>query len=179
MTFFEWVLIFSAVASLATLVAGVLFYLLGGAFGPISDIASIVQMVTMVLAAVYAYTLGDAGSFALALIGFLAGLAGMLVIGTLQTLLVLRLVTFEATFVAVLAGGCGIGLWMVLSSLAVAMGIVVPPGLLYLGIAAGIAYGLPIIGYRLGGQRHPLFYIGSLAGVAGYAVWALWLIRAT
>ena len=178
MTFFEWVLILSAAASLATLVAGALFMAFGGTFGPISDIASIVQMVTMVLAAVYIYNLGSAGSFILALAGFLLGLAGMLVIGTLQTLLVLRVVSFEATFAAVLMGGIGIGLWMILGGLAVAMGVVVPPGLLYLGIAAGVAYCLPIVGYRLGGQRHPLFYIGSLLGVAGYAAWAIWLVRA-
>lgn len=173
----EWILILSAAASLVTLAAGVLFYALGGVFGPLSDIVSVVQMGLMTITAVYIYQLGQATSFILALAAFLIGLAGTLVVGVLQLLLVLQVVSFEASFLPVLAGGVDIGIWLALGSLTVAMGVVVPPGWLVLGMATAVGYVLPIIGYRLGGAKHPLFYIGSLLGVAGYAAWALWLVR--
>jgi hypothetical protein len=43
------------------------------------------------------------------------------------------------------------------------------------GLTAGLGYLLIVAGFWLGGQRHLLFWAGSLIALVGYVVWATWL----
>jgi hypothetical protein len=52
-----------------------------------------------------------------------------------------------------------------------------PRRLAWLGIVAGIGYILVITGFILGGDNHPLTYVGGLAAIIGYPTWAIWLGR--
>ncbi len=177
MSFTDLILILSAASALITLLISALALLLHGPFDLISDALSIPQMLLMGIAAIYIYRFCQNGSFALALSALLLSLGGTLTIAVLQTLLVARVVGFEDTFVGVLAAGVPIGLGLILASVAVAMSVVVPPGILYLGIAVAVGYIVPVIGNRIGEQSHALFYGGSLLGLVGYVVWAVWLTQ--
>ena len=101
----------------------------------------------------------------------------MLISAVLQALLVFGKVRFDQTIRTTLTAGGGIGIWLVLVGyLALASGVL-PGGLAWLGLAAGGGYILLVVGFWLGGQRHPLFIAGSLAAMVGYSAWAIWLGR--
>ena len=50
-----------------------------------------------------------------------------------------------------------------------------PIGLAILGIAAGAGYVLTMLAFRIGGQEHPLSYIGATLALLGYSAWSVWL----
>ena len=52
-----------------------------------------------------------------------------------------------------------------------------PIGLAILGIAAGAGYVLTMLAFRIGGQEHPLSYIGATVALLGYSAWSVWLGR--
>ena len=65
---------------------------------------------------------------------------------------------------------------MLTGVLTLALGLL-PAGLAWAGVTAGVGYVLLVVGFWLGGQQHPLFWPGSLVAMIGYAVWAIWLGR--
>jgi len=170
-----WAAYLSAAATLVTFVTGILFFTVGQPFGTIQDAASALQVLLMLPIALVLYSLFRSRAPALSLLATVVGIAGILVAGGLQVLLVFRLVRFESTIRTGLTAGGAIGVWLVVTgALSLASGTV-PSGLAWSGIVAGGGYVLLVIGFWLGGQRHPLFWGGSLAVVIGYAVWAVWL----
>jgi hypothetical protein len=172
---FGWAAILSAVATLLTLITGILFLSAGGLFGPINDAASVSQMLVMlpVAAALYLLTRHDVS--ALALLAAAIGVAGMLIAAVLQALLVFRVVEYEQTAAVTLSAGGAVGLWLILANLLALAAGALPGGLVLTGVVAGAGYVLLVIGFRLGGQGHPLFYAGSGLAVIGYTVWGTWL----
>jgi hypothetical protein len=172
---FGWAAILSAVATLLTLITGILFLSAGGLFGPINDAASVIQMLVMlpVAAALYLLTRHDVS--ALALLAAAIGVAGMLIAAVLQALLVFRVVEYEQTAAVTLSAGGAVGLWLILANLLALAAGALPGGLVLTGVVAGAGYVLLVIGFRLGGQGHPLFYAGSGLAVIGYTVWGTWL----
>jgi hypothetical protein len=172
---FGWSAILSAVATLLTLITGILFFSAGGIFGPINDAASVIQMLLMlpVVVALYLLTRQDAG--ALTLLAAAIGVAGMLIAAVLQALLVFRAVEYEQTSAATLSAGGAVGIWLILANLLALAARALPGGLALTGVVAGTGYVLLVIGFRLGGQGHPLFYAGSGLAVIGYTVWGAWL----
>jgi hypothetical protein len=172
-----WLAYASAAATAITFVTGILFFSIGQPFGTIQDAASALQVFFMLPIAVVLLGRFWLDAPVLCVLATIVGIVGMLVAGALQALLVFRAVRFESTIGTVLAAGGAIGAWLaVMNGLALAGGAF-PGGLAWSGIAAGGCYILLVIGFWLGGQRHPLFWGGSLAAVAGYAIWALWLGR--
>jgi hypothetical protein len=172
---FGWAAILSAVATLLTLITGILFLSGGGLFGPINDAASVSQMLVMlpVAAALYLLTRHDVS--ALALLAAAIGVAGMLIAAVLQALLVFRVVEYEQTAAVTLSAGGAVGIWLILANLLALAAGALPGGLVLTGVVAGAGYVLLVIGFRLGGQGHPLFYAGSGLAVIGYTVWGTWL----
>ena len=172
---FGWAAILSAVATLLTLITGILFFSAGGLFGPINDAASVIQMLLMLPVAAALYLLTRHDATALALLAAAIGVAGMLIAAVLQALLVFRVVEYEQTTAATLFAGGAVGVWLVLANLlAVAAGSL-PGGLVLTGVVAGAGYVLLVIGFRPGGQVHPLFYVGSGLAVIGYTLWGAWV----
>ena len=172
---FGWAALLSAVATVATLVTGILFFTAGGRFGKANDAASVVQMLLMMPVAVALYLLRPVDATGWALLVFILGCLGMVVAAVLQALLVLERVAYEQTFGAVLAAGGVIGLWLILVNILALGGAILPASLVAFGIAAGVGYLLVAIGFYRGGQGYPLFYVGSLLVVVGYVVWGTWL----
>jgi len=172
---FGWAALLSAVATVGTLITGILFFAVNQAFGKVNDTFSVFQVVLMlpVAVAVYLVTSPDYGW--LALLALAVGSIGMIVVAVLQALLVAGYVGFEQTIAQVLAAGAAIGLWLIAANaLALAAGAL-SWGLVAFGIAAGAGYLLTALGFYRGRQQHPLFYAGSLLMVVGYSVWAVWL----
>jgi len=170
-----WAAYLSAAATVVTFVTGMLFFTVGQPFGTIQDTASALQVMLMLPVALILYSLFRSLAPALSLLAAIVGIAGMLVAGVLQVLLVLRSVRFEATIRTVLAAGGAIGIWLIVTGALSLVSGTFPSGLAWSGIAAGGGYVLLVTGFWLGGQQHPLFWGGSLAAVVGYTVWAIWL----
>ena len=170
-----WAAFLSAAATIGTAITGILFFVLGGRFGPINDAVSVLQMLVMLPVAAGLYLVIRRSDPGLALVATVPGVLGMLVAALLQALLVVRVVQYEQTIGAVLAAGGGIGLWLVLANILALVGSALPVGLAICGIVAGVGYVLLAVGFRIGGQEHPLSYAGAGAMLVGYTVWAIWL----
>ena len=170
-----WAAYLSAAATIVTFVTGILFFTAGQPFGTIQDTSSALQVLLMPPISLVLYALFRPYAPALSLLATAVGIAGMLVAGVLQVLLVFRAVQFEPTIRTTLTAGGAIGVWLVLVAALSLTGGILSRGLAWSGIVAGGGYILLVFGFWLGGQQHPLFWTGSLAAVAGYAVWAIWL----
>jgi hypothetical protein len=172
---FGWAALLSAVATVGTLITGILFFAVSQTFGKVNDTVSVFQVVVMLPVAVAMYLLTHPVNAGLAWLALAVGSIGMIIVAVLQTLLVLGVVSFEQTIGVVLSAGAAIGLWLVLVSvLALTVGVL-PWGLAVFGLAAGVGYLLSAVGFHRGGQKHPVFYTGSFLIVVGYVVWATWL----
>lgn len=168
---FGWAAILSAVATLLTLITGYLFFSTGGMFGPVNDPASVFQMLLMLPVAAALYLLTRQGAAALALLATAIGVAGMLTAAVLQVLLVFRAIDYEQALVAILSAGSAVGVWLVLANLLTLASGALTGGMAIIGAVAGAGYVLRIVGFRLGGRGHRLFYAGSGFAVIGYIVW--------
>ena len=172
-----WAAYLSAAATITTFVTAIVFFRKGQPFGTVNDASSVFQMLFMVPIVVAFHQLMGPRAAILSLLGAAIGVIGMLVGASLQALLVFGRVKYEQTIGMVLTAGGAIGVWLVLTGcLALASGIL-PNGLALLGLVAGGGYILSVVGFRVGGERNALFWIGSLATVIGYSGWALWLGR--
>jgi hypothetical protein len=172
-----WAAYLSAAATVVTFVTGILFFSVGQPWGTINDAASVFQVLFMLPVVVALHELFGPNAPALSLLAAVIGTVGMLISAVLQALLVFGKVRFEQTIRTTLTAGGGIGIWLLLAGyLSLASGAL-PGGLAWLGLAAGGGYVLLVVGFWLGGQRHPLFMAGSLVALVGYSAWAIWLGR--
>jgi hypothetical protein len=170
-----WAAYASAAATIVTFATGILFFTVGQPFGTIQDAASALQVLLMLPIAWLLHRLIAPSAAVWSWLALLVGVPGMLVAGSLQVLLVVRRVEYEQTIGAGLSAGGAIGGWLALTgALALVYGLL-PVGLAWAGIAAGVGYLLLVAGFWIGGQGHPLFWGGSLVALVGYAVWAIWL----
>jgi hypothetical protein len=92
---FGWVALLSAVATIGTLITGILFFAVNERFGKINDIVSVFQVVLMLPVAVATYLLARPGNGGLALLALAVGSMGMIIVAALQALLVVGRVSFE------------------------------------------------------------------------------------
>ena len=173
--FFGWTTYLSAVATIGTAITGVLFFTRGERYGKLNDAVSVLQMLLMLPVSTGLYLVVRHSGAGLALLATVAGVSGMLIAAVLQALLVLSVVRYEQTVTAVLAAGGAIGLWLALANVLAFSTQALPGGLAIAGIAGGAGYILLAIGFRIGGQQHPLSYAGALLALIGYLVWSIWL----
>jgi hypothetical protein len=172
---FGWTLYLSAVATIATAITAILFFTLGERFGKLNDAVSVLQMLLMLPVSAGLFLLIRHGGAELALLATVVGATGMLVAAVLQALLVINVVRYEQTIAAVLTAGGAIGLWLLLANILALTVAALPSGLAISGIAVGVGYILVALGFRIGGQEHPLSYTGAVLVIVGYSVWAIWL----
>jgi len=99
------------------------------------------------------------------------GLAGILLSALDQSLLVLGRIDFQASRKFFPAGGA-VGLWLILACLVGADSGQLGGLTLWPGLLAGAGYLATVGGFLLGGQDHPIFYLGGgLLGIS-YPIWA-------
>lgn len=167
----------SALATLGTLITGILFFAVHEKYGRSNDIFSVFQSLFMLPLAIAIYLLTRRANTPLAILSLTVGGVGMITVVVLQSLLVFRKVSFEQTIGLVLSAGAVIGIWLVLiNSMALAHSLL-PPVLGVFGLVAGAGYLIGAVGFHTGGQKHPLFTAGSTLIVVGYLVWATWIAR--
>ena len=172
-----WFAFVSAAATVVTFVTGILFFTVGQPWGTIQDTASVLQVLLMLPIAWALHRLLVISARGWSWVALILGAVGMLVAGVLQVLLVVRRVEYEQTIDAVLGAGGAIGFWLALTGVLALVYGLLPAGLAWAGVAAGAGYLLLVVGFRLGGEQHPLFWGGSPVALTGYAVWAVWLGR--
>jgi hypothetical protein len=172
---FGWTLYLSAVATIATAITAILFFTLGERFGKLNDAVSVLQMLLTLPVSAGLFLLIRHGGVGLALFTTVVGAIGMLVAAVLQALLVFNVVRYEQTIAAVLTAGGGIGLWLLLANILALDAAALPISLAISGVAVGVGYILVALGFRIGGQEHPLSYVGAVLVTVGYSIWSVWL----
>ena len=107
-----WAAYVSAAATAITFVTGILFFTVGQPFGTIQDATSALQVLLMLPLAWMLHCLIAPSAGGWSWLALVVGMAGMLVAGALQALLVLRRVEYEQTIGAGLSAGGAIGVWL-------------------------------------------------------------------
>ena len=171
-----WSAYVSAAGTITTFVSAILFFSLGQPFGSINDIASVFQVILMLPLALVLYLLFRPHSQTLSFLAAAMGIGGILVGGVIQSLLVAGVISFQQT-VSFFPAGAAIGGWLMLNSYLSLTRHLLPRGLAWLGLLAGIGYITSVTGFLLGGYQNPLFLAGGLLTVICYPIWALWLGR--
>lgn len=171
-----WCAYVSAAATIVTFVSAVLFFTLGQPFGTLNDVASVVQLIFMLPLVLILYQIFRPHSQSLSFLAAALGMSGMLVVGTVQSLLVVGVITYLQT-VPFVPFGSAIGGWLILSGyLSLSSGLL-PRGLAWAGLLAGVGYIVTVAGFTLGSYQSPAFYAGGLLMVISYSTWAFWLGR--
>jgi hypothetical protein len=158
-----------------TFVTAILFFSIGGPFGKINDISSVVQVLFMLPVALVLYRLFRPNTQTLSLLAAV-GIAGVMVAVVGQGLLVFGVITYQQSLTFFPAGGA-IGAWLLLTDYLALASRKLPRGLAWSGLLAGAGYVVTVVGFLLGGQQNPLFYAGGLVLVISYPLWAIWLGR--
>jgi hypothetical protein len=169
-----WSAWLSAAATVVTLVTAALFFSRGGRWGPINDAASVVQVALMIPVALALPALLPRSALPLSIAAALVGLAGLILSGVGQGLLVLGRIDYP-TSTRYMPAWIAIGVWLIASGAIALTGGGLPPLLSWIGVAAGAGYVVGMIGFRRGGQNDPLFYVGAAGMAIGYPAWAIWL----
>ena len=162
-------------ASVLSFLTILIFFAVGGIFGPINDAISVFQFLFLVPVALALYRLLNPYAQTLSFIAAALGITAMLIFAILQALLVFRQVRFEQTFTYVLLMTGTVGVWWLIVSIISLTNSVYPTGLAWVGITAGAASILVLIGFWIGGQQHPLAIIGFLIDMIAIPLWAFWM----
>ncbi len=171
-----WSAYLSAAATIVTLVAAILFFSVGQPFGTISDASSVLQVLFMVPLAIALYRLLPANMRTPGLLAAALGILGMLVIAVGQSLLVVGRINFQQSL-KFFPAAVAIGIWLLGISYLALAGELWPRGLAWASLLAGAGYVLTVVGFLIGGQQNPLYYLGSLVLLISFPIWAIWLGR--
>jgi hypothetical protein len=175
--FAGWSSYANAALTIAILVTLAVFFAIGGPWGTINDALSVVWALSFIPLMIVLYQLNRPANATFSLALAIVGIAAMGTFAFLQTLLVLRLVQFEQTFMAVVTLGGIMGLALLLDGLLARSSQSLPAGLTWLMVAFGLGYIISVTGFWLGGWENPLASIGYLIGILTGPAWAIWLGR--
>jgi hypothetical protein len=165
----------SALATAATFITGLLFFAVGGAMGPLNDIASVIQIILMAAVAMIVHHIARTWFPGISMIALVILLICAIVAIIAQIALIFRLIAFEQNIHIVLSAGIGFSLWLLIVG---GMSFRIETFHLVLALlatVAGFAFIALAIGFWRGGQNHPLFVIGSIVALIAYTGWA-WLL---
>jgi hypothetical protein len=171
-----WSAYISALATILTLVTGILFFTIGQPFGTIEDVSSVLQLVFMITLAIGLYQLLPTSTKSINLFAAVVGIAGMLVSMIGQGLLVLGRIDYQ-TSTKFFPAGIAIGIWLVVVCWLARTNGFLSNGLAWAGFIAGAGYFFTVAGILWGGQDSPILYLGGLGAGIGYPVWAIGLGR--
>jgi hypothetical protein len=176
-SFVGWSAYLSAAANILGFITLVAFFAVGDPFGVINDLTTVILALSMVPLAFGLHELHRRTAPRLSLGAFAIGVIAMAAAAVLSALLVLGLVELGLTLVATPVAFGVIGVWLMLNSCLGRSNETLPTGLIWIGIVAGAAFVLVIVGFILGGQQHPLAAVGGLTAVICYPIWAVWFGR--
>jgi Domain of unknown function (DUF4386) len=172
--FAGWSAYVSAGATIFGFVTLITFFIVGDPYGIMNDVSSVVIVLSAlpVLFALYQIhrSAAPTASLATLIIGVIAALST----SVYQIIFIITRKTYGDS-VTLSYGIFGISL--VMYSYLALRDKMLPRGLAWFGIVAGIGYVLVITGFIVGGPDHPLTYVGGLASIIGYPTWAIWLGR--
>lgn len=160
-----WCAFISAAATVVGFVTLILFFSVGGPFGLINDLSSILGALVLLPILLALYRLVRAANPRAAFAAYGAGTGAMLFAALWQTLFVLRVIPLSATLASVPIAFGVLGLCIAVDSWLAQRIAAMPSKLAWLGIASGVAYVVVIAGFIVGGQNHPLTIVAGLAAV--------------
>jgi hypothetical protein len=170
-----WSALINAFAEITSFIALMLFFALGGLWGPINDGLSVVWALSMIpLAWLFYHANGPVHPGVSTLAAFL-GISSMLLFAALQFLLIVGVVHYEQTLSSILTLTGMIGVWLLINGLLARTGQALPQGLVWVMLAFGVGLILSSVGFWLGGEQHPLTAVGFIVGSLMGMVWAAWL----
>ena len=172
--FAGWSAYVSAAATIFGFVTLITFFIVGDPFGIMNDVSSVVIVLSALPVLFSLYQLHRSAFPAANLTALVIGVIATLSAAVVQTIFILTRKTFGDT-VTISYGIFGVSL-VIYGCLALADKML-PRGLAWFGIVAGIGYVLVITGFIVGGPNHPLTYVGGLSSIIGYPTWAIWLGR--
>jgi hypothetical protein len=149
----------SAAATLLQIVTGLLFVSIGGIFGPISDVASVLQAVSIIALALALHLFLRSEAQGLSLTAAVIGILSMLVFIVFQLLLVVGVRTYEQVTYIVMTAGGGVGIWLLMVNYLALRGKVFPRGLSRLGLIAGAGFLVQMVSFWIWELESPLFFI--------------------
>ena len=172
--FAGWSAYLSAAATIIGFVTLILFFSVGQPFGTINDISSIVIALAILPVLVALHKLHHTFAPVVSLGALIIGIVSALTAALLQILFVFKVIpgNLSGEIVTMAFGVFGIALalfnYLAYSNKSFSLKFAI------WGIVAGVGYVLVALGFLLGGQDHPLTYVGGLAAVVAYPVWAIW-----
>jgi hypothetical protein len=198
MRYAGWAAFFSGTAAILGLVSLILFFSLESTpnssqsphfWGPISDIAPIIQMVSLLVVAFVIYRMQCSSAPGLSMMCGAIGVIGMLGVALLQLLLIFKVISFEQEVGLVLIATAAVGVWLIIVNFLGRRQGSLPSRLAWLGIAVGVAFVLePVMLSAAGGavawrvfmSNYLLLAVSAvvfLVSYVGFPVWAFWLGR--
>jgi len=178
-----WSAIAAAILTVTGLITLLAFFGTGSAaLGALNDLNTIAMAVVTVPPALALYPVASRTSATLAKVAVAADLIGVLLAAGFSALLVLQVMTFDATLTLITVGNGLIGIWLLVTAALVLAASAVPSALGSFGIAGGAGLALTSLGFPLLGREHPVIAVAGLValiGLVGFYAWAgLLLLRA-
>lgn len=165
----------NAVLSIISTITIGLMFALGGFWGSLNDANSIFWMLTFVPLLAFFYRQHASIAPQVAKSALVLGTAAAVAFGVLQALLVVRMVTFEQTFLTVITLSAIVGAALLTFGLLARGTGTFPAGLTWLTIIYGVAFMVGGLGFWLGGWENPLGIAGFLLTALLGPVWGIWL----
>ena len=175
--FAGWSAYLSVAATIIGFVTLILFFSVGQPFGTINDVSSIVIALSILPCLFVLRKLHRAAAPMVSLGALIIGLVSILTAALLQTLFVLKVIPGDLSGEIVTIAFGIFGISLALFNYLAYSNKSFSPKLAIWGIAAGAGYALVALGFLLGGQDHPLTYVGGLAAIVAYPAWAIWFGR--
>jgi hypothetical protein len=144
-----WCAYASGIVSIFGIVFLVAFFTLGGLFGPLNDLAVIVQYVLMLPIALALQQLLRPHGPGLSMVGMLLGIVGIFAVIILQFLLVAGVLTFGQQIGMVIPAFLVVLAWFVINAYLGRSIEVLPKSMLF-NVLAGLYIGYPLWGFSVG-----------------------------
>ncbi len=169
-----------AAAAVVGLVTIALFFWIGQPWGTINDLSLLVMTLAIAPLMLAFYELGGLTPTPLAQAAQAMGWIAVLTWCVVQGLLIFGVVTFDykvgatGAFAIEAVALVYIGLWMAGASLLAGPWL---SRVRWLGVVTGIGFVVLAIGLLLGGQDHPLTYLGGIGYEVVLPIWAVLMAR--
>ena len=167
----------SAAATLLQIVTGLLFVSIGGIFGPITDVAGVLQAVLQSLWHWLLHLILRSEAQGLSLTAAVIGILSMLRVHRISVASGGWSTHLRTGHLYCNYGRWGVGIWLLLVNYLALRGKVFPRGLSWLGLIAGAGFLVQMVSFWIWELESPLFFIGSSVAYFGYLFWAIWLGR--
>lgn len=172
-----WSAYLSAIATLAAFATLIIFFAVGDPFGIINDAITVIGCTILIPVLLALYQLHHVHTPAASLGALMVGIIAVLFAGTLQALLVFKVSTYAQTALPVPLAYGMFGLSLAYSNYLAYVHETFSRKLAMWGVVTGIGYLVTTLGFILGGQTHPLTYVGGLTAIIAAPVWSIWIGR--